>query len=246
MLPCPNAESGLFATMTYVLGALELYEQGTFGGLTVNFYKAGLYYDPAVGNNWWNYYFEPIFLPPKPNQEPRKMTLQEINLACRAGLALSRERRHQLIDKHVKLQPHIQKKVERFVQDYFQGRRIVGVHFRGTDKKKEVPRISYDAVAAAIDARDLSEAYLFVATDEAAFLEYMNGRYPGRVIAAPATRSTDGRPLHFDAPDKYRIGEEAVIDCLLLSRCDFLVRTLSDLSKYSTYFNLNLPSIIVQ
>ena len=245
-MPSPNAESGLFATMTYVLGALELYEQGTFEGLTVNFYKTGLYYEPAVGNNWWNYYFDPIFLPPKPNQKPRKMTLQEINCACRAGLALPRERRYQLLEKHVKVQPHIQKKIAQFIQDHFQGRQVIGVHYRGTDKKKEVPRVSFEAVDAAIEALALSEAYLFIATDEAAFLEHMHERYPGKVIATPAIRSADGRPVHFESLDKYRIGEEAVIDCLLLSHCDFLIRTHSDLSRYATYFNPTLPSLVVQ
>ena len=188
LLGCPNSYAGLFGTLNYVVGALELYERGTFHGLTVNFGAAGLYYDVNVGSNWWNYYFEPIDLPTKKKKTPRKMTLREVDQALRASLKLSRMRFHELLNKHVRVRPAIQKKVDFFIAKHFQGKTVVGVHYRGTDKKEEAPRVPFEAVFEAVDMLDIQDFILFVATDEAGFLEAISARYPGRVVAAEASR----------------------------------------------------------
>src|SRR5262245_56558733 len=56
--------SGLGAELSAVLGALYKYEKGDFAGLEINL-NSGFYFDPAIGPNWWNYYFAPISLGPK-------------------------------------------------------------------------------------------------------------------------------------------------------------------------------------
>ena len=43
--------------------------------------------------------------------------------------------------------------------------------------------------------------------------------------------------------DAYKKGEEALVDCLLLSRCDFLLKCTSHLSESSMYFNPKLECI---
>ncbi len=246
VLDCANSYAGLFATMNYVVGALDLYERGTFRGLTVNFDKGGLYYDPAVGSNWWNYYFEPIYLSTKKKQTPRKMTLREADQSLRAGLKATRLRSYELLHNYVKPLPHIQNKIDVFAAAHFEGKTVVGVHYRGTDKKSEAPRVPYTMIYEAIDGLEFQDFILFVATDEAAFLAEISDRYPGRVVAAEAIRSTDGSPLHFNTSHQYQVGEEAVIDCILLSRCDLLIRTPSFLSLYTTYFNPHMPVLLIE
>jgi len=57
-----------------------------------------------------------------------------------------------------------------------------------------------------------------------------------------AIRSVNGKALHVDpAHSPYRVGREALIDCVLLSRTDMLIRTSSNLSLCSTFFNSDLP-----
>lgn len=246
VLDCANSYAGLFATMNYVVGALDLYERGTFRGLTVNFGKGGLYYDSAVGSNWWNYYFEPIYLPTKKKQTPRIMTLREADQSLRSGLKMTRMRAYEILHRYVRPLPHIQNQINAFAATYFQDKTVVGVHYRGTDKKAEAPRVPYEKIYEAIDALEFQDFLLFVATDEAAFLAEISARYPGRVVAAEAMRSTDGSPLHFNTSHQYQVGEEAVIDCLLLSRCDLLIRTPSFLSLYTTYFNPHMPVLLIE
>ena len=86
---------------------------------------------------------------------------------------------------------------------------------------------------------------IFAATDESYFLEALQKAFPGRVIAYEATRSKDAVGVHFSREDPYRIGEEALLDALLLSRCNVLIRTSSNLSLWSTYFSPELPTILL-
>jgi hypothetical protein len=43
----------------------------------------------------------------------------------------------------------------------------------------------------------------------------------------------------------YRKGEEALINCLLLSRCSALIRTTSFLSAWASIFNPALPIVLL-
>lgn len=65
-------------------------------------------------------------------------------------------------------------------------------------------------------------------------------------IAIKAQRSSNGEPgVHFINKNNYSLGEEALIDACLLSKCDLLIRTSSNLSLWSTYFNPSLPTILL-
>ena len=82
---------------------------------------------------------------------------------------------------------------------------------------------------------------IFVATDEQPFLEYLNAANPGKIIFYDALRSTDGQAYTtLEKVQNYK-GEDAIIDCLLLSSCNLLVKTSSNLSLCSSYFNPDIP-----
>jgi hypothetical protein len=50
-----------------------------------------------------------------------------------------------------------------------------------------------------------------------------------------------GRPIHYSGYPGLEIGREALVTCLLLSRCGFLVKTPSYLSAWAKIFNPGLP-----
>ncbi len=60
-----------------------------------------------------------------------------------------------------------------------------------------------------------------------------------------AHRSSGTAGVHLSNRNQYKIGEESILDALLLSKCDLLVRTSSNLSLWSTYFNPDLPVILL-
>ena len=76
------------------------------------------------------------------------------------------------------------------------------------------------------------------------FLDYLIALFPDKVcFNTAAIRSESNRPLHASHPNPYQGGEDALLDCLLLSKSDILVRTSSNLSLISSFFSPEIPVI---
>jgi hypothetical protein len=129
-------------------------------------------------------------------------------------------------------------------------RSTLAVHYRGTDKVSEAGVAPWSQVCARVAAVAANSPWLtkiFLATDELAFGEYfMNWAFKVPVIAAPAEYMPVGnRPVHFSGHPGLAIGREALVTCLLLARCGFLVKTASYLSGWAKIFNPELPVLLL-
>jgi hypothetical protein len=242
--------SGLFSEFAAVLGALDHYErwQRIYAGLRVDFADQGLYYDPAHGENWWEYYFERIDAGSDRNAATGIVSDRQHDIFAYRITRLSRRRGFELIDRYIRPQPHVRETVDAYIRENFGDDFIIGVHYRGTDKWEDAPRVSYDDMYAAIrraaESRASSRYKVFVATDEKAFLDYLIVRHPSGLLHRNMFRSVDGRPIDVVNEDgNHRKGEDAVIDCLLLSRCNCLIRTASNLSLCSILINPDVPEV---
>ena len=88
---------------------------------------------------------------------------------------------------------------------------------------------------------------IVLATDEVECIDFFKS-YPftSPVIVAPAKYLPRGRtPVHFSGHDGLAIGREALVTCLLLSRCGFLLKSASYLSGWSKIFNPMLPTWLI-
>lgn len=218
-------------------------------GVIVDFEDQGLYYDSKHGLNWWSYYFEPIRLGVDTTLVKKFPYSKHSAFSCCAA-EMPRERGHELIKKYIKLKPDLQKKVDRYVDDNFKGHRVIGIHYRGTDKIIEAPTVSYEVIVKLVKSEIEKDknTKIFIATDEEKFLNVMQTTFPGKVVALQALRSQKGYPVHYpsnNGADNYKKGEEAVMDCILLSRCSKLIRTSSNLSAASAQFNPSMEVLLL-
>ena len=195
---------GMFAAANQVLGQLYLFDTAgipRISGLAIEFDKYGLYYDPSYGPNWWTYYFEPIYLGTKENAEIVHPTKTQYLEAWKYRRYMSRAIAAQLIKKYIHIKPHIQEKIDVYMRQFFLDKYIIGVHYRGTDKIKEAPRIAYEIVFEEIEKHILhGKPYsIFIGTDEMDFLDQAKMRYSNRVLAIEAHRSNYGSlGVHFE------------------------------------------------
>lgn len=255
VLECADGDdaSGLFSELAAVIGAIEFCERWPrlTAGLRIDFANRGLYYDPAIGDNWWGYYFEPIEIGSNEDAAVRTVgALQHDAFAHRVERTMPRAAASALVTKHVRVKPHLLHLVDQYLRDNFvDATPAFGVHYRGTDKQEEEPAVPYATVTAAIGAavRDMTEAgpLLHVATDDQRFLDYAQAVFPGMIRCLSMARSSDGRPLHKGAGPGYAKGADAIVDCVVLSRCRRLLRTPSNLGLFSTFFNPQLPVTVL-
>lgn len=248
-LTAPVYNPGLFCAFNMVLGALDYFDKGIISGLRIDFKEFGWYFDSEKGGNWWNYYFEPITLGANSANEEEQLfpTYQKIIFGYEALFEMSRERANELIQKYIHVLPHITKQVDDFCEEHFADSFVIGVHYRGTDKL-EVDPVSYSTVAEHIQAAMIANKdkpmKIFVATDETRFANFIKEQFPSLVVMRDASRSDSVTGVHMrDDLKPYTKGEEAIIDCLLLSRCSLLIKMASHLSDSSCQFNPNIQVI---
>lgn len=132
----------------------------------------------------------------------------------------------------------------------------VGIHYRGTDKKATQEFAGPDPevfCAHALDAcKRMGIKRVFVATDCAKALEVFRGWASSNnltLVCTDSIRSHNQVSIHNhygrqhgSAPGLYgtRKGEEVLVDAILLSRCQHLVRSPSGVSLYALLMNPRL------
>ena len=164
-----------------------------------------------------------------------------------------RSETEKIIQKYIHPRAYIRRKVDDFFTRNMSAGYVIGVHARGTDaiSKEEIrPHRQGSLVLAKFGAevrRLLSlhpEAKVFVATDDQASLGYFEDQFGSRVIAYDSIRHEGGQlagegptgwimPAYIagDRDRAARNGEEAVIEYLLLSRCNHLVHNAGSLAR---------------
>jgi hypothetical protein len=150
---------------------------------------------------------------------------------------------HRVFRESIRLRPEVADKVAGFHATRF-GRHVLGVHIRGQERAKErlffAPHglVPFERYVQEIDAylRTHRASSIFCATDSQDALDALEARYGARLIYYPATRLSPRQEhlgLHYAdwGPDgRAGIGEQVVIDCHLLSKCDHLVHGSSNVS----------------
>jgi hypothetical protein len=150
------------------------------------------------------------------------------------------------------------KRIQDLVDAYIQaeiGEDFFAVHWRGTDKKGEAPPVSLEQIVCKIeqllDNGLLKSTRCYIASDEESKVQELKSLIVERfmdikVVYRPDTlRSLSTTPIHLGkTKSKYqstRLGDEALFECLLLSRASCLIKTASFLSGWSAVFNPALP-----
>ncbi len=136
-----------------------------------------------------------------------------------------------LLWQYMSIKPAIVASVEPFTRG-----RYAAVHFRGSDKYLEAPRVAeakvLDAVSAEMQRTELDR--VFIASDEQAFIDAAFSRFGDAAFALPQTAfAIDGRPPHFSSAAGEIKAIEALQTMLVLARAAAGVRTESLLSAWA-------------
>lgn len=132
--------------------------------------------------------------------------------------------------------------------------KTMGIHVRGTDKRigKRIVSISYFRYADAW-LKHSEDGRLFLATDDAAVVVTFRERYGRKLMVvedAPrgSCDTAGGECAYSNAMSRAAatgdgsglLGLTALVDTILLSRCDFLVKSRSAVSEFAIYYSPRL------
>ncbi|WP_224983688.1 nodulation protein NodZ [Geomonas agri] len=141
-----------------------------------------------------------------------------------------------LLERYLKVQPYILKRVEAFYREHLAGAPVIGLHVRGGDKVGEDPGLArLNALYLPELERLLAatpQARIFLSTDDERILARYRERFGERLVYTVSTRTANVQGVHYQKQASRRaLGEEVLIDALLAARCDhFLGNGLSNVS----------------
>jgi len=162
----------------------------------------------------------------------------------------------EIVRKELVPNEYIKVNVEEFINVNIGGE-FIAIHWRGTDQI-ETTGVSYNQILDELSNyfyyTSIKTRCVYIATDEISKLKILTEKisvaFPEiKIVFAPVTRSHDGQPIHRHNAQNVRkeskLAEEALFDCLVLARSNYLIRTTSNLSAWSSIFNPNLKTKVL-
>lgn len=252
-----HAKVGFFAQLNWCLYIFSHCERH---GLKPIIFLSSPFYVRASGENWLEYFFEG----PKLAEKDRKLVesgsirfshvsdFEQLGFPENHDSQMTLEHANHLLWSYLTIKNELVDYVDSFVDKHFSGRTVLGIHYRGTDKKSEAKPVSWEYVAITISNyidENSPVNSLFVASDEGDFVEWIRREFSHLDVIShnDTMRSRDGKAIHVQPAlgDNYMKGKEALVNSLLLAKCDALIRTSSFLSAWSSIFNPSLPVIMM-
>lgn len=221
--------------------------------------ESSVYYQSEGYNgatNAWDYYFEPVStLRYMPGDHvwtsygaPDNTGITIESDQCR-NTSFRKMIKESVIDRFIKIRPYILEKVDAFYRTCMQGKRTIGIHIRCTDRSADLSKISFAKIIDAANKYADGNTQFLIATDEERLLHEAKKLVHGPVIAYNSYRSHNGLPIHLRTVQNYsqaQLGEEALIEALLLSKCSLFIHTVSNFSYAALLFNPEVESVLLR
>jgi len=156
---------------------------------------------------------------------------------------------HDIIKQHLILQPHIQRLIDDFYNSNLKGRKILGVHKRGTDISIHHEPAPLEFFFESVDKVIKEYDQIFLSTDEKRVVDAFKERYQNVLNVSYETLSNYSNLPNFKTnegkSEGYQVGVDAILDAYLLAKSDFLIKGNSNLSNFSLLLNPELKFIYI-
>jgi len=219
--------------------------------------KRGFCYGNPEDGNVWLHFFEPLPFPA--DAAPRQLArgYADLGMTHRFAYAMYklnrtwRRRYHAVYQRYIRVRPAILERVAAIHRESMAGRYCIGVHYRHPAHDKEcmdpipTPETFIVRLRAMLPAN--REWAVVLATDVESVVTAFRDAFGSRLVLQPAVLRGEGFSggdphEEADTPGLAR-GEQVLIDCLLLAKCDALLHVTSNLVTAAGYINPNMKMV---
>lgn len=248
--------AGFFSNLNGVLNHLRYsLGRGGIAAIAVD-WRAGAdgadfpYGGPHDGN-LWTHFFAPLPFARMPEEVSRTRRFARPAMSGRPAYAMYkwdwtwRRIYHRLFQRHVSVRPALRARADALHDAAMAGHYRIGVHCRHPDHDSECLHPMPSLARFIATARALLPAnrswIVFLATDYEPAVEAFRAAFGERLVVQPAVKraaDASAEQLHHTrAAASVELGEQVLIDALLLARCDALVHVTSNLATAVGYMN---------
>ena len=149
---------------------------------------------------------------------------------------------YQSVLYNFKFKPRIPRLVSSYEKRYFKNKKILGIHFRGTDQKtaarhpfpptaKQITKIAEDIF--------LKKKYdiIFLVTEEIKYYKIFKKIFKDKLISFNSFRSDNNFKVYPRRQHRYLLGLETIINMILLSKSNLLLHSNSNLSAMAKHYS---------
>lgn len=200
-------------------------------------------YHNNTKDNMFTYYFDQ----PEIIEEDIVKTSSNFYFPNAFIYAEERIKYHNAFKKYLKIKPHILEKAENFKKQHFDGHKILGLHVRGISTNDR-PKLPFDYYKHKLDLYLEKEGYdkIFLCVEHQHTLDKFIKTYGDKLILYPSYKFSHRGHQEFNLPfpkennEGYIKGEDVLIESILLSYTDFLLKTVSNVSTFPLVYNIDL------
>lgn len=207
------------------------------------------YEDSTETDDFFGSYFLSSLLPY--NKYIKIHSIEQLKLKKGYNNLLSVEKASELIKSNLIMNNQLNDYIISFCVNKFDNQNVLGIHYRGTDKIREASYVDYEKVLSVIQkCMELTNKFtkIFVATDDANFLDYLlNTKFCELIISHDDYyRSANQVSIHSRINlNRYNVNRDAIVNIMLLSKCDFIIKSSSFLSSISLLLNPKIPFVML-
>jgi len=212
-------------------------------------------YGTTQDGELWQRFFEPLAFPNAPRAERSTWSYADLSMTglhaysmYKRGLAW-RIAYGRTFAEHVRVRDDLRRRARELWRDGGAGERCVGVHYRHPGHGHECPRpippidVFIERTRRLLRGRGLASVVL--ATDVHEAVESFRAAFGDRLLVQPgvARAHAAGHQGKRDVQPSVALGEQALIDALLLARCEVMLHTVSNLATAVGYMNPRLRMV---
>ncbi len=209
------------------------------------------YADSEHGPNFLEYFFDGPVLTRTQLRALKKFPIRRVERFCdlpywERNQYPSLREGHRFFNSYYQIKSTFVEEARSFHRKELKGLPALGVHFRGTDKVSEATELKPDEVVASIlEVMRIHREIkcIFLSTDAEHMISYCRQKLPQFevVVRQDEVRSSDEVAVHCKMVGRpYEKGKDAIMNCIILSQCAVLLKSMSHLSGWSKVFNPDL------
>lgn len=247
---------GFFSYLICLLAMLERYEK-TGVPIYVDWSGAGNYADANRKVNVFENYFEQPHIQNLPARfevveqtDATQIVTRFLNSRIYSFDPQVRKKAARLAATYIKVLPKLTDIVKTFCRR-MDSENVLGIHIRSTDQYQDNcghfpgQKPCLERYLELIDYAVFRNRHtmIYAASDSQQIIEWLGDNFRN-MITYDCNRSTCNTAIHKDqALMGYQIGEDVLVESLILSRCQYFIASPSNVSSMVTYWNPDLPFV---
>lgn len=243
--------TGMFSNVLFVLNHLKIAQNNNYIPFVDMFNFPSIYNESKKiygTNNSWEYFFENFTnIDIDEIYQSKNVFITSNNFEKNFLKDLNTEEIKKDFRENIIVKKKYNKLVENFAEKHFKNKKILGVHFRGTSYKRS-PGHPFPATKKQI-LKKIKEIQIkekidkiFLVTEEKNYKDFLLSKFGSKIIYLKSpyrSNINDAFKIYPRNIHRFKLGREAVIETLLLSKCDIFIYVTSNIASASIAWNLN-------